>query len=152
MIVTSHYHKKQKFIFPQKEKKKNTILSCASQKKKKRRGKKHVKNKNGFLILKNLKMGEWHSNLQNRRKTSITLSPSTPPFLFLARGKRSCWFQKIKMGSGSSRLGSRSSRSNRTKRLFASIFICGASPSSRRSVLEVKKQQPHLVVLFGNVM
>lgn len=44
------------------------------------------------------------------------------------------------MGSGSSRLGSRSSRSNRTKRLFASIFICGASPSSRRSALEVKKK------------
>ncbi|KAK4374887.1 hypothetical protein RND71_005564 [Anisodus tanguticus] len=37
------------------------------------------------------------------------------------------------MGSGNSRLGSRSRRPNRTKRTFSSIFICGAS-SSRRAI------------------
>lgn len=50
------------------------------------------------------------------------------------------------MGSGSSRLGSRSSRSNRTKRTFASIFICGASPSSRRSAVEMEEDPAEMLV------
>ncbi|XP_055822815.1 uncharacterized protein LOC129891464 isoform X1 [Solanum dulcamara] len=50
------------------------------------------------------------------------------------------------MGSGSSHLGSRPSRSNRTKRTFLSIFICGASSSSRRSAIEMEDDPAEMMV------
>lgn len=49
------------------------------------------------------------------------------------------------MGSGSSRLGSRPRRPNRTKRTFPSIFICGAS-SSRSSVIEMEDDPAEMLV------